>query len=530
MSWRSIDEPANWRSIDEYPAALPPPAAKASSFIAELVVLVALAAGITAFMNFRSVEPPQDVVVAAPKPKPEPELKPKPEPEPVREPVREPEPVAVVAPEPPKPAPKPEPKAIVAVAVPVPATLTIPPLPPRSVEEESYLREWRAAAARAAHRDLDGAASLLKKAGRGPEVVRREAAVDLADLDRLRALEERARAKLAALSRGTRVELETRGGGVISGEVLAAGPERLEIRRDDDAVFVEAVDLSWVTLAKLGDEDVRALGLAWLLEGRREEAWEAAGRRTDAFEAKHWNLARPNAPAELDATEREARRLLYEAERAYRAPATRASAVGKYRILLAEFADASVTRRSLGRITGRAKAPEEVYFGAPDLRGAGTFKLGKHGWRTEGQIDFHKARFSFVEAEFEAEPGTSYRLFVRVGGCCAETLIAYGQASGLEKPHPSSGVKVALEPGSIYGLILKRPEAGLPKTHFPGHPTVWGWTELPLPAYPVGGTKRVRVLTEREGLGVSGLLVSTSRTGPPADAELPALEATRRVE
>ena len=529
MSWQSIDE-AGWRSIDESPA-LPPPAAKASSLVAELVLLVAFAAGLAAYWNFRSPEPDPVAVVPEPEPKPEPVREPEPRPEPKREPEPAPEPEPpppAPAPEPPKPAP--QPKAIIAVAVPAPVTLVIPPMPARSPEAEAYLREWRAAAARAAHRDLDGAAAILKKAGRGDEAVRREAAVDLADLDRLRAFEERACAKLAALARGTRVELETRGAGPISGELLAAAPERLEIRRDDDALFVETIDLSWASLAKLGDEDVRALALAWLLDGRREDAWEAAGRRTDSFDAKHWNLTKPDAAGEPDATEREARRLLYEAERAYRAPATRASAVGKYRVLLAEFAGTSVTRRSLGRVTGRAKAPEEVYFGAHDLRGAGTFRLGKDRWITEGQIDFHKARFSFVEAEFEAEPGTSYRLFVRLGGCCAETMTAYGQASGLEKPHPSSGVKVAVEPGSIYGVILKRPEIGLPKTHFPGHPMLWGWTELPLPAYPAGGTKRVRVLTEREGLAVSGLLVSTSRTGPPAEAELPALEATRRVE
>jgi hypothetical protein len=534
MTWRSIDEPSvNWRSIDEAPA-LPPPAAKASTFVAELVLLAALAAAVLAFMKFRPVEaPPSAAAVTAP---PSAEAPPTPPP-----PVPAPEPAPAVAvdvkaaePEPSIRPPVPfipkEPKPLIAVAVPVPATLTIPPLPARSPEADAYLREWRAAAARAAHRDLDGAASILKKAGRGSEPVRREASGDLADIDRLRAFEGRACAKLAAAARGTRIELELRGARVVSGELLAAGLERLEIRRDGETLFVETVDLSWAALARLGDEDVRALGLAWLLEGRREEAWEAAGQRTDAFDAKHWNLSRPDAPAEIDATEREARRLLYEAERAYRAPATRASAVGMYRFLLADFAGASVTRRSLGRITGRAKAPEEVYFGAADLRGSGTFKLGKEGWRTAGQIDFHKARFSFVEAEFEAEPGTSYRLFVRVGGCCAETLTAYAQASGLEKPHPSSGVKVAVEPGSIYGLILKRPEVGLPKTHFPGHPLVWGWTEVPLPAYPAGGTKRVRVLTEREGLGVSGLVVSTSRTGPPADTELPALEATRRVE
>jgi hypothetical protein len=540
MNWRSIDEPTvQWRSIDEAPP-LPPPAAKASSFVAELVILVALAAGVTAYINLRpgqaEASPRSGEAKAGPS-----DAAAKPEAV-VEVPAAKPDPgpgeAKAAPPEPPASAPAgkaaatagPDPKPLVAVAVPLPVTLKIPALPARSAEAEAYYREWRSAAARAAQRDLDGAAVLIKKAGRAGDEARRESSVDLADLDRLRSFETRACAKLAALAKGARVELEPRGAAAISGEVLAAGLERLEIKRGEDSLFVETSDLSWATLAKLGDEDARALGLAWLLEGCRDEAWEAAGRRVDSFDAKHWHLSKPEAPAELDVQEREARRLLYEAERAYRAPATRASAVGKYRILLAEFPETSLTRRSLARIQGRAKAPEEVYFGAADLRGSGTFQLGKDGWTTVGQIDLHKARFSFVEAEFEAEPGTSYRLFVRVGGCCAETLRIYGQASGLEKAHPGRGVKVAVEPGSIYGVTLRRPEVDFPKTHAPGHKKLWGWTELPLPAYPAGGTKRVRILTEREGVAVSGLLVTTSRQGAPTDGELPALEATRRVE
>ena len=175
MNWKSIDEPPPWRTIDESPA-LPAPAAKASSFVAELVLLVALAAGVAAYLNFRSAEaPPVDVAVAAPTvaPPPPPTPLPKPAPEPEPEPVREPEPVPIAVPATPLPEPKPDPKALVAVAVPVPVTLSIPPLPARTPEAEAYYREWRAAAARAAHRDLDGAASLIKKAGRGDEPVRR---------------------------------------------------------------------------------------------------------------------------------------------------------------------------------------------------------------------------------------------------------------------------------------------------------------------------------------------------------------------
>ena len=61
MSWRSIDEaPAGWRSIDESPP-LPPPAAKASSLVAELVVLVALAS----WLWLKEPHPAQRLIGAA---------------------------------------------------------------------------------------------------------------------------------------------------------------------------------------------------------------------------------------------------------------------------------------------------------------------------------------------------------------------------------------------------------------------------------------------------------------------------------
>ncbi len=380
-----------------------------------------------------------------------------------------------------------------------------------------YRREWRTAAARAAQRDLDGAVAILRRAARESDDARREAAEDLADLQRLRAFEERAAARMARFPRGSQVELEVRGRGTLAGTVLQADRERVELRTSGGPIFVEFVDLAWSTLAGWGDEDARALDLALLLDGRR-------------VDEKHGGLPAPDAPTPPDRLELDARSLLYEAERAFRKPASRTAAVAKYRLLLSDYPGASVVRRSMPRITARSTSPEDLYFGAADLRGSGAFRLHPDAWRAEGAIDFSQARFSFVEAEFEAEAGVPHRLFLRLGGCCEERFLAYAQASGLEKTHPSRGVKVAVEPGSVYAQILRRPPPELPKAHVDGHPLLWSWVELPLAAFATAGPKRVRVLAAREGVAVSGILLSTTRAAAPTEDERAAFEAARDVE
>lgn len=506
----------SWKSIDESPA-VSRPVARASTWLAELVVVAAVA---LVLLNAGKKESATSFPPVVEEEKaPAPLLPPAEEksvgrvssvtaPPPVVE-TPAPEKAPGIAPPPPPPAPPPVP-----AAERTPGSLSPDPF------AGTYRREWRAAAARAAQRDLDGAVSLLRRAGRDSEESRREAAADLADIHRLRALEERAAGRLAALPRGSQVELDVRGRGRVAGELLAADCERVELATADGPAFVEFVDLSWATLAGWGDEDARAVALALRL----------AGRPAEGLDEKHAALTAPDVPSPLEDGERRARALLYEAERAFRRPATRAKAVARYRQLLADFPAEAVVRRSLPRIHARSKLPEELYYMAADLRGAGAFRLAAGAWRTEGAVELPRARQSFVEADFEAEPGATLRAFVRLGGCCERSLHAYAQASGLQKAQGSRGVKVAVEPGSIYALILRPPAGAVPAKHVDGHAVAWTWIEIPLPAYATPGPKQIRILTDREGLHVGGLLLSTTRSGPPGEADVRALEAARDVE
>ncbi len=56
------------------------------------------------------------------------------------------------------------------------------------------------------------------------------------------------------------------------------------------------------------------------------------------------------------------------------------------------------------------------------------------------------------------------------------------------------------------------------KTH-PKLPARWEWVEIPLPKYPAAGPKKIRLLSDQQGFGVGIIVVSTSRQGPPADAD-----------
>ncbi len=502
----------NGTRLEESPAASQP-AARASTWLADLVLLAALAAwGTKQSGTFVHPAPAEPTVAVTPAPAPSPEPPPPPAPLPVPTPPSGTKQSDTFVQPAPAPSPEPSPPS-----VPTPpsgtkqsGTFVQPVVPP-------YRGEWRAAAARAAQRDLDGAVAILRRAARESIDARREAVADLEDLDRLRAFEDRAAGRMSKLAKGSRVELEIRGRGVVAGDVLQADRERVEVRTADGPLFVEFVDLAWPTLAGWGDEDARALALAYYLSGRR-------------LDEKHGGLPEPAPPTPPDRLELDARSLLYEAERAFRKPASRSAAVANYRLLLSDFPAASVVRRSLPRITARSKSPEELYFGPADLRGSGNFRRHGAAWRAEGELDFSQVRFTFVEAEFEAEPEVARRAFLRLGGCCEERFLAYAQASGLEKTHPARGVKVAVEPGSIYAQILRHPSAALPKAHVDGHPLLWGWVELPLPPFAGPGPKRIRILAAREGLLVSGLLLSTSRSSAPTDVELTALEAERDVE
>jgi len=90
------------------------------------------------------------------------------------------------------------------------------------------------------------------------------------------------------------------------------------------------------------------------------------------------------------------------------------------------------------------------------------------------------------------------------------------------------------EPGGDVSLPVKNSIAAINKTH-PAHggkrpPLKWGWVEVALPKYREPGTKVLRLLSDQPGFSVAAAVVSSTRTGPPGDAELKELQRVRSLE
>lgn len=570
QAWKSIDEnppvDVKWTSIDEGPPPPGDPRRRRRLIVAgaELGLFLAVAAAIALFRwggtKPAAAPPATPPALAVAEPPPPLPLPPPYGPDPIDEdiapprPAKPPEPVAVATPEPPPP-PEPVAKAVKPAE---PLKLVFPSAPARSPAAETYLREWEAAAHRVAQRDFDTAASRLRKTSRESreEEVRAEVKTDLEDVLRVGALHEEIVETLSRLARGTAASfdfMDEKGEArQVSGRVVRADRDRVELRpADGPTVFVEFSDIPAPRLLSHrpgAGADERAIALLLLLEGHAEEAWLRLGRKTDAVDPKYWIFARElraKTPApDLVARRREldARSLYYAAEREHRSPRTRALAAEKYRVLAREFAETSLVRRAIQRITPRGEAPQEYYWAAADARGGGTFRLETRPgigvvWTSIADSSLPKARENFVELEFHAETEKAYRLWVQAGGCCLEVLSCYTQCSELTAAHPTKPkTTVFIEPGSIYGLTAKPPAINLKPSHASHDPSgakrpeAWGWIEIALPRFANAGPKKVRIITDQQGFAVARALVSTARKAAPDDAAVRELDEARAAD
>ena len=570
QAWKSIDEnppvDVKWTSIDEGLPLPGDPRRRRRLIVAgaELGLFLAVAAAIALFRWGGSkpapAPPAPPPAFAVTEPPPPPPLPPPYGPDPIDEdfvspkPAKAPEPVAVATPEPPPPA---EPVAKT-VKPPEPPKLVFPAAPARSPAAETYLREWEAAAHRVAQRDLDTAASRLRKTSRESreEEVRTEVRTDLEDVLRVAALHEEILETLSKLARGTAATFdftdEKGEARRVTGRVVRADRDRVELRpADGQTVFVEFADIPAPRLLSHhagAGADERAIVLLLLLEGNAEEAWLRLGRKTDAIAPKYWIFARelrakPPVPDLLvRRRELDARSLYYAAEREHRSPRTRALAAEKYRVLAREFAESSLVRRAIQRITPRGEAPQEYYWAAPDARAGGTFRMETRPgigvvWTSIADSSLPKARENFVELEFHAETGKATRLWVQAGGCCLEVLSCYYQCSELTAPHPTKPkTTVFIEPGSIYGLTAKPPAINLKPSHASHDPNgakrpdAWGWIEIALPKFANAGPKKVRIVTDQQGFAVARAVVSTVRKTTPDDAAIKELDEARAAD
>ncbi|MBI3856163.1 MAG: hypothetical protein HY293_10790, partial [Planctomycetes bacterium] len=391
-------------------------------------------------------------------------------------------------------------------------TVPAPPAPELSAEAKAWQTRKEPAWARAAARDFAGAAADLERAAAAltEEALRKECADDVRDLKEFDRLYP---AAISAAGSSKSLALRTVDDQSVSGRVLTADADRVELLVDPvkPTVFLEWSDVrasSLLPFLKELNPDARILQLLERLDG----------------------LARPK-PAE---DELRAREIYYEAERQFRTMATREKSLEGYRLLKQKHKDSALVRRAAARIDRRLDSGKDYYFVGADLAWGGSFSLTKEG-RLESiaESDPAQANRNFVEAEYFPLPGAAYRCWVLAGGCCAEAFSFHYQASGLTELNPKTKKRAPAEPGSDLASPVKHSIRNLKPSHPKNEakkPLRWEWVEVTLPRASGPGTRRIRFLTDQQGFGVAALLLSSTRSHPPAEAELGDLAKARALD
>lgn len=381
--------------------------------------------------------------------------------------------------------------------------------------------------ARAAGRDFAGAIADLQKAADGlkEKPLQDEAAQDLLNL---RDADKAYQAAIAALSSARTLMLTSIEGRSASGRVLAADADRVEILVEPrkPTVFFEWSEVASASLLRDQPREPRSAALLRTLEGEP---------RGDELPAKYgaWAEAGKAKAGKTSADELQARALYYDAERDFRAMATREKSVEAYKALKAKFKDTALVRRAAARIDRRADAGKEYYFLGSDLLGSGTFGLNREG-RLESIADSDPSQAirNGAEWEYVALPTQTYRCWALVGGCCVDAFTFHYQATGMTETNPKTKKKAPAEPGSELASPVKHSIRNL-KPHPKGEPKKavrWEWVEIPLPKTSAAGVKKVRLLTDQQGFGVAAVVVSVSRSKAPTDAEAAELAKLRELD
>jgi hypothetical protein len=428
-----------------------------------------------------------------------------------------------------------------------------PAAPAASPSALAYAEAWGKAMPLASRAEFRKAAERLKAVGQeaSDEGVRAEFARDLQDLSGAQRVHSEVLDALPKVAAGTDLDLErvqedgTRK--AWRARVVKAGARRLELAGAPR--FVEHADLTLGCLARIRgvlipesppDEVRRGTAVLRALDGDAEPgdplppkyATYAASRRAEP----------PDPDSGTRKKEAEVRRLFYEAELQVRSPKTRAAALEAFQRLLDEQGGSVFVESCRDEIRSRLDTAGESLLPALGLSGGGIFKLRKvsaehkrkplelGAWSstTDPTIEDLENR---VEVEFYAAPGKAYRGWALVGGCCKATFGWLIQGTELVWVDPVSRRKVQPDPsGTVavpWNLPLKGsgvPHAGAKHEKEEKKPSRWEWAELPLPKYASGGIKRIRLIGLSKGMAVGPVLISATRTQPPEEEELRALE------
>ncbi len=411
-------------------------------------------------------------------------------------------------------------------AVPEPPPPPPPPPPKLSPEAAAYQARWEVAMVRAAGRDFAGAITELQKASEGlkEKALQDEAAQDVRDFQ---AADRAVQAAIAALSAARSVTLTAIDGRSGSGRLLGADADRIELFVEirKPTVFFEWSEVSTGALLREQPRELRPTALLRTLEGEP---------RGDELPAKYaaWAESGKAKAGRPSAEELQARALYYDAERDFRAMATREKSVESYKALKQKFKDTTLVRRASARIDRRIDSGKEYSFLGGDLAGSGTFALSREG-KLESMADSDPAQANRNGAEWEyvALASQTYRCWALVGGCCVDAFSFHYQATGLTETNPKTKKKAPAEPGGDLASPVKHAIKNL-KSHPKGEPkkaTRWEWVEILLPKS-TPGLKKARLLTDQQGFGVAAVVVSATRTRAPTDAEAAELAKLRALD
>lgn len=270
--------------------------------------------------------------------------------------------------------------------------------------------------------------------------------------------------------------------------------------------FVAIGDLTAESILKLRKErnlatDDRTAALFLLLDGSKADV--------SLLPEKYRNFAAPKRGP----TDKQARDLFGRASKEYRTMATRIESVDKYRTLLNDFAESELVKRNEELIRTRSAGDKEYVLDASDMKATGTIRSGKDSdgevvWLNESDSD-SKSRENYVEFEFYATAGTTYRTLIRFGACCQETAHFLLQANDLKGLNPRRE-QIPVEPGSNTVIPFNPRNERLLATHS-GHkaePTFYGWIQLSVIKYDTPGIKKVRVFSNKRGYALKYAVVT----------------------
>jgi hypothetical protein len=418
---------------------------------------------------------------------------------------------------------------------------------PRKPEDEgkTYAQRWEQAMAIAALRDYTRAAKELEQAT-GPiqdGALRGEALADIEALRSASAMLNETLDILADWPEGRALPVkyidETGSKKTANDPVIQSNRHRAELKKGrTGSHWIEFADVDADSLAKIfkarknkQKTDGRSMAYFCLFEGDVESAKNQLGEPVSVIPEKYWALGKrvaeqrakaPKPDADKVKKEREARDMLYAAEKEFRVMSTRINAVDKYKTLLGALGETDFVKRHQDFIKARSEGDKEYVLTAKQLSATGAFKINRDS--KDGaefylsEFDTERGRDNYVDIEFYASAGNRYQLHLYIGGCCNEVLSFNMQGSEMTGTN-SSQQTMSCEPGSSSFITVNIQAPNFPATHGAHggrkEPAQWFSTTLRIPNYQTPGMKKVRISTTHMGFGVKYALVTSIRQRPP---------------